>query len=118
MLAIVTAGCDFFANPAATCRLAAEDYGADFVVAGAFTTTVGRVRTLYSNANGMMPSELPDQASATLCFIDGDLPKAPAPEDGEVQPTFDRAVVVVVDGTQTPLAMGYRTDLDVVDPDG
>lgn len=118
LLAISVAGCGWLADPAGTCAEQAADYGRDFTVAGAFATTAGRIRSLYPAARQMIPDEQePDGETVILCYLDGELPKGPPPiGGGEIQPSFDRAVVAVVNETGTPLVMGYRVDIAVTDP--
>lgn len=53
-----------------------------------------------------------------ICWIDGEVSKAPPPpESGEVRPSFDRAVVrVSASGDATLIRAGYRTDMPVEEP--
>lgn len=50
---------------------------------------------------------------ASVCWIDGHVPKAPPrPEDGSVLPSFDRVVVgVLEDGSTRLIRAGYRSAL-------
>ncbi len=66
-------------------------------------TNVGR-KNLAAHASG---------EPATLCYIDGEIPKGPPPPlSGTIPPSFDRVVVVVAVGQDViPVAAGYRQNL-------
>ena len=114
VLAVAVVGCGWLVDPGRTCAEQAADYGPDFSVAGAFTTTVGRIRTLYPTAGQQIPET---GETVVLCYLDGELPKGPPPDDGgEIPPSFDRAVVAVVNETAIPLVLGYQDDIPVTDP--
>jgi hypothetical protein len=110
---------DWSDDPGQTCAEQAADYGPDFTVAGAFATTAGRIRALYPTAAEQIPEAgQPDGEAVVLCYLDGELPKGPPPDDGgEVPPTFDRAVVAVVNEISVPLVLG-QDDIPVTDPTG
>jgi hypothetical protein len=74
-------------------------------VAGAFETTLGRVR---EEAAADHWGDLPDSATAILCYIDGSIPKAPP--GGR---PFDRVVVAIVDGRLEMLMAGYRSAIPI-----
>jgi hypothetical protein len=54
---------------------------------------------------------------AILCYIDGQIPKGPPPPlSGTVPPSFDRAVIVVIDGQPDLIMAGYHDRVPVVAP--
>jgi copper(I)-binding protein len=89
------------------------------VVAGSFVTTVGAIRRL-DEPQQIEPQRwpgLPDSHPAVLCYIDGQIPKGPPPPiSGTIPPSFDRAVIAVVDGQSDLIMAGYRDNLPVVAP--
>ena len=89
------------------------------VVAGSFVTTVGAIRRL-DEPQRVEPQRwpgLPDSHPAVLCYIDGQIPKGPPPPvSGTILPSFDRAVIAVVDGQSDLIMAGYRDNLPVVAP--
>lgn len=104
-LTVAMVGCGGLVDPGRTCAEQAADYGPDFSVAGAFATTAGRIRTLYPTAGQQIPD------------IDGGLPKGPPPDnERKIAPSFDRAVVAVVNETAIPLVLGCQDDIPVTDP--
>jgi hypothetical protein len=114
LLAIVVVGCGGLVDPASTCAEQAADYGPGFSVAGAFATSAGRIRSLYPTAGEQLPET---GETIVLCYLDGELPNGPPPDDGgAIPPSFDRAVVAVVNGTAVPLVLGYQNDIPVADP--
>ena len=87
-------------------------------VAGLFVTTVGAIRAvpMLSIQSDRWPG-LPDSHPAVLCYIDGQIPKGPPPQPlGTVPPSFDRAVIAVIDGQPDLIMAGYRDNLPVVAP--
>jgi copper(I)-binding protein len=88
-------------------------------VAGSFVTTVGAIRGL-DEPQRIEPQRwpgLPDSHPAVLCYIDGQIPKGPPPPiSGTIPPSFDRAVIAVVDGQSDLIMAGYRDNLPVVAP--
>lgn len=122
MLAGVTMACLWLGGcsstgPDAVCADQARSYGADFVVAAAFETTVGRIRALEP---GVLPKrwpELPDASEAVVCYLDGPIAKGPPPgPDGVIPRSFDRAVIGVASGHEDMLVAGYRDRLPVAAP--
>ena len=118
-LGLATAACDVvgYRGPAAElCTGAAGDYSGSVV--GSFNTTVGAVRALEPRA--AQPQRWPELAPdhpAVLCYIDGEIAKAPPPgPNGEVSKPFDRAVVAIVDGHSELIIAGYRDKLPVQAP--
>jgi hypothetical protein len=96
---------------AQTCAIvASRDYGTSARVVGAFDTTISGLRE-FSPWLGPLPSGMADGHAATLCYIDGDIPKSPP---GGVP--YDRAVVGVIDGQVVMLIAGYRDSLPVQSP--
>lgn len=113
LLAVALAGCGWLVDPASACAEQAADYGPNFSVAGAFATSAGRIRTLYPTAGEQIPET---GETIVLCYLDGELPKGPPPDGGAIPPSFDRAVVAVVNETAVPLVLGYQNDIPVADP--
>jgi hypothetical protein len=99
------------------CAASAAAYNG--VVAGSFVTTVGAIRRL-DEPQQIEPQRwpgLPDNHPAVLCYIDGQIPKGPPPQiSGTIPPSFDRAVIVVVDGQSDLIMAGYRDNLPIVAP--
>lgn len=100
------------------CTSAADNYGGSVVAA--FAMTVDDVRAVMPTAppggQDNYPNEwdsLDGNVSAAKCYIDADIAKGPPPDlDGNVAPTFDRALIYAADGV--PLAFqaaGYRDRL-------
>jgi hypothetical protein len=73
---------------------------------------------LFPTAGPQIPEEEePDAETVILCYLDGELPKGPPPNDGgEIPPSYDRAVVAVVSETAVSLVLGYQDDISVIDP--
>jgi hypothetical protein len=94
------------------CSQEATDFGPAFMVAGAFDTTVGSIRSI--GARGPNPAlwpGAPAESKAVLCYLDGPVAKSPlfgAP--------FDRAVVGVAAGDAEFILAGYRKNLPVTAP--
>jgi hypothetical protein len=97
---------------AQTCKgVATDSYGPDAKVAGAFRTTVGEIRSLVPMTGSTGPlGTTPSTEEATLCYVDGAVPKAPPPGGGE---PFDRAVLAVVAGRAELIMAGYRDQVPV-----
>jgi hypothetical protein len=97
------------------CGKVAARWGADFVVAGSFATTVGRVRDAYPNSRGLVDASTPDSSSALVCFVDGDFPLAPPPDGASASnpPDYDRAAILSIGEFVTLLQAGYRDRMPV-----
>ena|SRR5436309_4080755 len=98
------------------CALAAVAYAGR--VAGSFVTTIGAIHAmaLIAHDPNLRPG-LADDRAAVLCHIDGQIAKAPPPPAvGTTPPSFDRAVVVVIDGQADLIAAGYRDNVPLVAP--
>ena len=85
--------------------------------ASLFTTTVTQIRSM----TGGYPQRWPDLSgdhSATVCYLDGPWAKSPPPgPNGEVQPSFDRAVIAIADEAHADLIkLGYQETLAVTQP--
>jgi hypothetical protein len=97
----------------AVCQPAAA--GWDGSVAAAFTTSVGDIRRLLQ-AQGQPTSDpwptIADGTDATLCYVDGSIPKSPGPG----KPSYDRAVAAVLAGDVYPLTFGYRDEMPIIAP--
>lgn len=98
------------------CAASAAAYNG--VVAGSFVTTVGSIRALDQlHIEPQRWPGIPDSHPAVLCYIDGQIPKGPPPPiSGTIPPSFDRAVIAVVDGQSDLIMAGYRDNLPVVAP--
>jgi hypothetical protein len=99
------------------CAASAAAYNG--VVAGSFVTTAGAIRRLEPlHIEPELFTGLPDSHPAMLCYIDGQIPKAPPPPltSGTIPPSFDRAVIAVIDGQSDFIIAGYRDNLPVVAP--
>lgn len=119
VVGLTTAACEVFGLPtpgAELCARVAPDYSG--TVVGSFNTTVGSVRALEPRA--AQPQRWPDLApdhAAVLCYIDGEIAKAPPPgPNGEVSEPFDRAVIAIVDGHSELIIAGYRDLLPIRAP--
>ena len=113
VLALALSGCGLVeeVDPVAVCEEEADVNGPDFRVAGSFLTTVTTVRDLIPDAGPDAWRELPDEAPAVLCYLDGPVPQAPP--DGE---PFDRSVVAVAGDHAQLIIAGYREELRVRAP--
>ena len=97
------------------CTSAARDYAG--TVAGSFGTDVAAIRALTPGAQPARWPDLSPDHPAVLCYVDAEIPKAPPPgPDGQISPSFDRALVAVVDGESEMSAAGYRDRLPVRAP--
>jgi len=87
-------------------------------VAGSFVTTIGAIRAMALNVHDPNHwSGLAADHAAVLCYIDGQISKAPPPPAfGTVPPSFDRVVAVVIDGQPDLIAAGYRDNVPLVAP--
>jgi len=99
-------------NAQKVCSQEVTDFGSAFLVAGAFDTTVGSIRSIGARGPNptLWPSE-PAEYKAVLCYLDGPIAKSPpggAP--------FDRAVVGVAAGDAEFIMAGYRKSLPVKAP--
>jgi hypothetical protein len=70
------AGCDLVDSPSTICLTQANESGEGFTVAGAFPTTVGRVRTAMPASAELLPAEFSDEDEAVLCYLVGEIPGA------------------------------------------
>jgi hypothetical protein len=114
LLAVVLTACGWRVDPVTTCTDQAADYGPSFSVAGAFAASAGRIRQLYPAAGEQVPETA---GTVILCYLDGPLSKGPPPENGgAIPPSFDRAVVAVINDAGVPLVLGYQADIPVADP--
>jgi len=118
-LGLTTAACEAvgLSRPATElCASVAGGYSGSVV--GSFNTTVGRVRALEPRAG--QPQRWSDLAAdhlAVLCYIDGEIVKAPPPgPNGEASRPFDRAVVAIVDGHAELIIAGHQDKLPVQAP--
>jgi hypothetical protein len=114
LAALVLAGCSSRAAPSASppCAAAAEAYNGQVV--GFEATTLSVARGFSVIAGDPRLSALAPTEPAYVCFIDGQIPKAPPPLPGETPaPPFDRAMVVAVGTVSDLIEAGYRTTLPV-----
>jgi hypothetical protein len=100
--------------PAACVAMAQDDRG---TVVAAFLSTVGAIRRLPAVRDNPQLSRYDSDQPATVCYIDGDIPKGPPPgPSGTIPPSFDRAVLVIVDQDSIFVAAGYRENLPIQAP--
>jgi hypothetical protein len=102
--------------PAACISVAHDDAG---TVAAAFPSTVGAIRRLPAVRDNPQLAGFAADQPATVCYIDGQIPKGPPPPDdpsATIPPSFDRAVLVVVGQTSVFIAAGYRQNMPIQAP--
>ena len=100
--------------PAACLSVASDDQG---TVVAFFASTVGAIRTLPTAAPNQNLAAHASSEPATVCYIDGLIPKGPPPPpSGTIPPSFDRAVVVVVGQEVITVAAGYQERLPIQAP--
>jgi hypothetical protein len=92
------------------CTALAPDYNG--TVAAAFRTTVGMVRGMTAIKDNPQVAGYAESDPAWLCYIDGEIPKAPA----SGAPSFDRAVLVVIGNHTYFIAAGYRQSMPIETP--
>jgi hypothetical protein len=121
LLPVVLAACAVAAPsaqavaPARCLEVAREDAGS---VSAFFTSTVGAVRSLPAVQNNPQLARYAAAQAATLCYIDGQIPKAPPPQpSATLSPPFNRAVVVVVGDDVIFAAAGYQANLAIERPE-
>jgi hypothetical protein len=86
-------------------------------VSAAFTSTIGAIQKLPTVAGNSQLNGYSSDQSATVCYIDGQIPKGPPPgTSGTIPPSFDRAVVVVVGQDTIFVAAGYSQNLPIQAP--
>jgi len=98
------------------CNRAAADWGPDFETVGAFETTAGRIRLVLPSSVGLLPPEVPDDATAFVCYVDGDFPKAPAPDGDRVFPNYDRGLIVMSGDVIVLVQAAYRNEMPIRNP--
>jgi hypothetical protein len=104
------------ASTADPCAAAATQYNGQ--VTRSFVTTIGAILAvpMLHIQSGRWPG-LANSHTAVLCYIDGQIPMGPPPPaSGSIPPSFDRAVIVVIDGQIEPLMAGYRDQVPIVAP--
>jgi hypothetical protein len=106
-------------SPASTvdpCAASAADYNGH--VAASFVTTIGAIRAVpMLEIQSVRWPGLADSHPAVLCYIDGQIPKGPPPPVlGTIPPSFDRAVIVVIDGQAELVMASYRDQVPIVAP--
>ncbi len=100
--------------PEACLSVASDDHGS---VVAFFASTVGAIRTLSTAAQSQNLAAHASSEPATVCYIDGEIPKGPPPpQSGTVPRSFDRVVVVVVGQDVIPVAAGYHQNLPIQAP--
>lgn len=102
--------------PVACVTMALEDHGS---VTAFFASTVGAIRAVPAARNDEQLATYPSDGAASICYIDGQIPKGPPiPPDpsATVPPSFDRAVLVVIGQDTFMVAAGYRQNLPIKAP--
>ena len=100
--------------PASCLTTAHDDNG---TVAAAFESTVGAIRQLPAIANNPQLAGYAGDEDATVCYIDGDIPKGPPPPpSGTIPPSFNRAVLVVVGDQTYTVTLGYSENIPIRAP--
>lgn len=100
--------------PTACVTAARDDHG---TVVASFRSTVGVMRQLAIAASDPQLASYPIDEEATICYIDGRIPKGPPPpQSGTIPPSFDRAVLVVIRDQVYIVAAGYRQNLPIQAP--
>jgi hypothetical protein len=101
-------------TPTACSAVAQDDHG---TVSAAFTSTIGAIQKLPAVAGNSQLNGYSSDQSATVCYIDGQIPKGPPPgTSGTIPPSFDRAVVVVVGQDTIFVSAGYSQNLPIQAP--
>jgi hypothetical protein len=92
-------------------------------VIAAFSTTIGVLRTFapIEISPGAQNDRWPGVANdhpAVLCYLDADVKKGPMPSrpTDTAPPSFDRIIVVVLDGEVQPMTADYKDRLPVATP--
>jgi hypothetical protein len=99
----------------ASCVAAANDTNG--TVAASFRSTIGAIRQLPAVADNPQLASYADSAAATVCYVDGQIPKGPPlPASGTIPPSFDRTVLVVVGGQTYVISAGYSQDMPIHEP--
>lgn len=102
-------------SPPSGCATAARDDQG--TVAAFYNSTVAAIRRLPAVNDNPQLAGYEGQQPATVCYIDGQIPKGPPPPmSGTTPPSYDRAVIVVVGDTSLFMAAGYRTSLPTQRP--
>ena len=100
--------------PASCLTTAHDDNG---TVAATFHSTIGVIRRLPAVANNPQLASYAEDEEATICYIDGQIPKGPPPPASRtIPPSFDRAVLVVVGDQTYPVTLGYSENIPVQAP--
>ena len=100
--------------PTACLTTARDDQG---VVAAFFPSTIGAIRALPAVRDNPQLARYSTDQPATVCYIDGQIPKGPPPPaSGTIPPSFDRAVIVVADQSAIFVSAGYRQNLPIESP--
>jgi hypothetical protein len=102
------------APPAACITAAHDDQG---MVAASYRSTVGVIQQLpYARGDPQLADHAASE-EATVCYIDGHIPKGPPPpSSGTNPPSFDREVLVVIGDQSYPLVLGYQRDIPIQIP--
>jgi hypothetical protein len=113
LLAVILVACGV-APPAGCLSVASDDHG---TVVAFFPSTVGAIRRLQIASASQNLAAHGDSEPATLCYIDGAIPKGPPPQpSATIPPSFDRAVVVLVGQDVITVAAGHRQNVPIQAP--
>jgi hypothetical protein len=116
VIVLVVSGCSLRAGATAeaTCMETASSIGSDFTVAGAFSTTVGEIRSLIpGNPQPPLWPDLASNENAILCYLNGPIAKSPPGPNGQ---PYDRAAIAVFEDRETLVLAGYHDQLAVTAP--
>jgi hypothetical protein len=102
------------APPDACTQVATDDQGN---VVAFFSAPLDAIKRLPAVNSNPQLAGFPDDASAIVCYVDGDVPKGPPPRpSGSIPPSFDRDVLVVVGDSAFQVAPGYKAALPIESP--
>ena len=92
--------------PTACIQVATDDQG---TIAAFFYAPLGAIKHLSAVGSNPQLAGYSDDEPATVCYIDGNIPKGPPPgRNGSVPPSYDRDVMVVVGDNAFQIALGYK----------